>query len=361
MNSTEFNRPGMKNKELNMAMSDVSDINNPDVNHYVLRNIMAGIVGYPAVFVAHQMDLFTLLDKASLTLHEVCSALDTDLRATDALLSVNVSLGLIKKEVEQYRLTPTAELYLLKKSPAYMGGMFDLVLGNSQSITIESLRETMKTGATQVYGGDDIFESHAEQKEKARKFTLAMHSSSVAPAMHWPDKLDLSRNKCMLDIGGGSGAHTLGALQRWSDLKGVVYDLPPVCEVALEIALQNNLQNRFSTCPGDLWKGEFPESDIHFYSQIFHDWPDEKCQFLADKSFKYLKSGGRIIVHEVLYNDDKNGPFVAAAASVGMLLWTEGRQYSGQELSSMLAQAGFVDIEVIPTFSYWSIVTAIKP
>jgi hypothetical protein len=45
-----------------------------------------------------------------------------------------------------------------------------------------------------------------------------------------------------------------------------------------------------------------------------------------------------------------------------MLLWLEGaKQYSGRELSVMLTAAGFTDIEVKPTFGYWSIVTGHKP
>jgi hypothetical protein len=44
-----------------------------------------------------------------------------------------------------------------------------------------------------------------------------------------------------------------------------------------------------------------------------------------------------------------------------MLAWTEGEQYSGRELSTMLAEVGFIDVEVKPTWGYWSIVTGRKP
>lgn len=45
-----------------------------------------------------------------------------------------------------------------------------------------------------------------------------------------------------------------------------------------------------------------------------------------------------------------------------MLLWSkEGRQYSGAELSAMLADVGFVDIQIKPTFGYYSIITGRKP
>jgi O-methyltransferase domain len=94
---------------------------------------------------------------------------------------------------------------------------------------------------------------------------------------------------------------------------------------------------------------------------IFHDWPADKCRFLAQKSFDALEPGGRIIVHEMLFNNDRSGPFPVAANNIAMLLWTEGGQYSGPEISSILRKAGFKKIEVKPTFGYWSIVTGVKP
>jgi hypothetical protein len=44
-----------------------------------------------------------------------------------------------------------------------------------------------------------------------------------------------------------------------------------------------------------------------------------------------------------------------------MMGWTEGRSYSSAELSAMLADAGFNDIQVQPAFGYYSIVTGLKP
>ena len=44
-----------------------------------------------------------------------------------------------------------------------------------------------------------------------------------------------------------------------------------------------------------------------------------------------------------------------------MLGWATGEQYSDSELMRTLADAGFADIEVKPTFGYYSIVTGSKP
>jgi hypothetical protein len=217
------------------------------------------------------------------------------------------------------------------------------------------------TDTPQIYGSGDLFKSHEEQAELARTFTRAMHSSSMGPALAWPEVLDLSGHRLMLDIGGGSGAHCIGAALKWSNLQALVFDTPPVCEVAEEFITRHGLQSRIRTQVGDMWQDPFPPADLHLYSQIYHDWPPEKCQFLTEKSFESLESGGRIVIHEMLYNDDKTGPFPVAAFNIVMLLATEGQQYSGSELSAMLTEAGFIDIEVKPTFGYWSIVTGRKP
>ena len=48
--------------------------------------------------------------------------------------------------------------------------------------------------------------------------------------------------------------------------------------------------------------------------------------------------------------------------NVNMLLqYAAGRQYSGRELSAILTEAGFADIQVVPTFGYYSIVVGRKP
>lgn len=94
---------------------------------------------------------------------------------------------------------------------------------------------------------------------------------------------------------------------------------------------------------------------------VFHDWPPERCHFFARKSFESLPPGGRIVIHEMLFNDDRTGPFPVAAFNVDMLIAMPGQQYAKREVSAMLKEAGFRRIETKPTIGYWSIVTGVKP
>ena len=84
----------------------------------------------------------------------------------------------------------------------------------------------------------------------------------------------------------------------------------------------------------------------------------ESGDSLARKSFDTLDRGVRIIVHKMLFNGNRAGAFTVAANNIVIFLWVDGEQYSGRKISSMPREASFRKIEVMPTFGYWSIVTA---
>lgn len=342
-------------------MASALEIRRPRSDDRPLVDIFFALEGSIAVFAAHKLGLFELLGKRPCGLPEVCDALKLAPRPAEALLSISAAAGLVELHRGRYRLTAVAEDYLLESSPTSDSHWLDLVTNFESLHTISTVVKAAQTDSQQAYGGKDWTKSHEEQAELARAFTRAMHSTSMAPALAWPEKVDLSLHRSMLDIGGGSGAHCIGAVIRWPQLNATVFDMAPVCEVAREIAAQHALTDRISTHVGDLWGGSFPDTDLHFYGMIFHDWPPDKCRFLAEKSFAALPSRGRIIIHEMLFNDDRTGPWPVAAMNITMLLWCEGQQYSGSQLSEMLRQAGFDNIEVRPTFGYWSIVTGVKP
>jgi len=78
-----------------------------------------------------------------------------------------------------------------------------------------------------------------------------------------------------------------------------------------------------------------------FYSNIFHDWNDEKCKYLAKKTYDSLPKNGWILLHEALLNEDGNGPLITAFLSFTMLTETEGKQFTFFELKELLTEAGF--------------------
>ncbi len=344
-----------------MAQEEFTDIPRPREDDRPLWDVMFAVFGYPALLIAHRLKVFSLLETGARTLPDICNVLNIKRRPAEAMLSTATALGFLSLQDEHYSLTPLAEDYLLERSPSYFGFFWDMMIDNSEVFSYQSLERAVVTDCPQAYGGGDIYKSHEEQAELARRFTRGMHSISMTLAAAWPNAIDLSNSRLMLDIGGGSGAHSMGAVLRSENLKAVILDLEPICEVAQEFVARYRLQDRVTTRVADMWNDPFPQADLHFYSNIYHDWPLERCRFLTEKSFKSLEPGGRIIIHDVLYNNEKTGPFAPAAYSMLLMGWTEGQSYSGAETSEILADAGFHDIQVRPTFGYYSIVTGVKP
>jgi hypothetical protein len=277
------------------------------------------------VLVAYRLKLFSLLAERPLTLGEVGGALKIDRRPAEAMLAAAAALGFIERRDDRYANSALAEDYVLETSPTYFGPGWDIVIDHQDVHTFGAIEKALLTNSPQVLGGAEVFRSLEEQQALAQGFTRMMHSISIGPALVWPDAFELSTHRVMLDVGGGSGAHAIGAATRWPNLQVVVLDLAAVCEIADEFIAAAGLTDRIKTNAGDMWDDPFPTADVHLYSNIFHDWPSEKARFLAEKSFASLPSGGRIVVHEVLYNDDKTGPFAAASYSIGMLAWATGQ------------------------------------
>ena len=345
-----------------MTQDNFSDIRVPRADDRPVWDVVFAIYGYPALLLAHRLKIFPLLDEKARTLPEICDAINIKQRPAEAILTTATALGFLSLQAGCYFLTPVTEEYLLEKSPNYFGFFWDMMIDNYQVSSIAGLEKAVLTDSPQAYGGGDIFKSHEEQIELLRRFTAGMHSISITSALVWPNIMDFSRHRIMLDIGGGSGAHSIGAALRLPNLQqALILDFSQVCEVAEEYITQYGLQDRVKTHPGNIWQDHWPASDLHLFSNMYHDWLPQKCHFLTAKSFNRLESGGRIIIHEMLYDDEKTGPFAAAAFSMMMMGWTEGKQYSGQELTTMLDEIGFKEIQIHKAFGYYSIVTGVKP
>lgn len=330
-----------------------------------LEDLAMGLVGYPAVLLAQHLRLFPLLQRGPSSASEIAAMLNLRPRSIAAILSLCTALGLLDQSqqdgVTRYGLSPTAEMYLLPHSPVYYGDYLDTQSVNDQVYSFAGLKQALLTDQVQLPDGPSPEVSYEEQVLQARHFTRYMHSHSMAAALSWPQQVDLSRYEVLLDIGGGSGAHAIGAAMNWPHLRAVVLDMPLVAAEAARFIADKGLSDRISTAAADMWSAALPLSDLHLYSQILQLYPPEQGQVLLQRSFDSLPPGGRILVHEMLYHDDKRGPFAAAAQSVALMLWTQGQVYSGAELSEMLRRAGFVDVEVRSTLGYWGIVTGRRP
>jgi hypothetical protein len=103
----------------------------------------------------------------------------------------------------------------------------------------------------------------------------------------------------------------------------------------------------------DDW-AQLPPCDGVLFSNIFHSVNDKACAVFCGKGLDLLVPGGRMWLHEVLFNEDRAGPMIAALWNATMRMG-DGQQRTASELRAIAARSGFADCAVTPTSGRFSL------
>ena len=95
-------------------------MNNNDVSY--INDISYGYWKAQALFVASELDLFTLIGERGKSGKVIAKKLGTHLRATEMLLNALVSLKLLSKSRDIFSNTAVSKRCLIKKQPCLSGG-----------------------------------------------------------------------------------------------------------------------------------------------------------------------------------------------------------------------------------------------
>ncbi len=205
----------------------------------------------------------------------------------------------------------------------------------------------------------------APLSEVHRNFILAMHNRALQVAPWLAEALDLRGRRQLFDAGGGPGTHAIALVKRYAGLRAIVFDLPQTVEIAREIIAESGFAERIATRSGDYFKDDFGQgNDVVLLASILHSMGAERSKGLLVKACDSLVSGGLVVVHEGLVDEEGTSPMRAVLFSLNMLVNTgEGHSYSGGEIMSLMTSAGFVEAKVVPLPEMvgTSLVIAIKP
>jgi predicted O-methyltransferase YrrM len=173
--------------------------------------------------------------------------------------------------------------------------------------------------------------------------------------------IDLTGYQRLLDIGGASGIYSCILAEKYHDLSATVFEKPPVDKVARYSINKFGLNKRIDVVAGDMFQDSLPKGhDIHLISHVLHDWDVKEVKAVLKNSYENLNHGGTIIIHDAHINKTKTGPLSVAEYSVLLMFLSEGKCYSVTEMTNLLQETGFKNIEFKPTVLNRSIITAKK-
>lgn len=291
-----------------------------------------------ALLTAVELDLFSAVGRGA-TAAEAASRLETDGRGTEMLMNALVALGMLQKKDGVFRKTELAAQYLVEGSPnnVRLAIMHTAYLWDRWS----KLTDCVRTGSSQP------LEIEGERDERwTEAFIAAMDRNVVERAPLVIKSVGTSGVRRMLDVGGGSGGYSIAFAKASPELHADVLDLPTVLPLTERYIKKSGLTDRVKTRAGDLQRDEFGRDyDLVFVSAICHMLGPGENQDLFGRCFAALARGGRIVIQDFILERDKTAPRHAALFALNWLVVTRnGNNYSADEYSSWLGQAGFQDV-----------------
>ena len=323
-----------------------------------ILQVATGFWASQALLTAVDLKVFTILFGGPRTSAEVAQEAGSDPAATEALLDANCALGFLHRNGDRYRNDEVSNAYLVEGSP---GSYVDLVRFMKAPLygIWQGLADTVRQGSPAVPPS----ECDAVEIALSRGF----HNGAYALMTRLAEILDIefSTYSRMLDVGSHTGAGALCLARRYPQLQATLLDRPVFRELAEEFIRSTKLEDRVHFEEGSPDEGKpGAEYDLVLLSHHLSQRSREDLPRVLDGVMKSLRHGGMLLVTEFLLEDSKAEPREAALYRLNVVAMY-GPRFAGaltrSELTSLLEQAGFKDVDMVglPMFGITAI-TACK-
>jgi SAM-dependent methyltransferase len=312
-----------------------------------------------ALLTANRLRVFDCVADGARSADEVAAALGLDPRSTALLLRACVGLGFLKETAGRFENTPTAAVFLVSRSPAFMGNVIrysDALYGAWGELE-NALRSGKPALPAETYLGDD--------PARTRGFVIAMHERALGIARALVAILDLTGRQRLLDVGGGPGTYSVMLTERFPGLHAEVLELPGVAAVARELVAAAGASDRVQLRDGDYHSADFGTGkDVVLMSGMFHRESESACRSLIARAFACLDPGGLLVVSDVFTDEGGATPTFAAMFGLNMMLTApDGGVHADADVRRWLADAGFGDLRTqsLPPPMPHRLVLGVKP
>jgi SAM-dependent methyltransferase len=310
-----------------------------------------------ALKAALDLDLFSVIDDGANTAAAAAARCGASERGVRILCDYLATIDLLEKSDGTYRLPPTSATFLSQRSPMYMGSTARFLLLPGVKDNFDDLTGAVKRGGVAPSGN-----TVAPENPIWVEFARAMVPMMVPAAHGIADALaiETSGPTRVLDIAASHGVFGITLARRNPEVEVTAVDWAPVLEVTKENAAAQGLGDRFHMKPGDAFEVEFgPDYDVALVTNFLHHFDHPTCVSFLTKIRRSLRTGGRVVILEMVPNADRVTPAVPARFSLTMLGGTPaGDAYTLDELRDQLDKSGFGGVASYPLPTPQTVVVA---
>jgi demethylspheroidene O-methyltransferase len=164
------------------------------------------------------------------------------------------------------------------------------------------------------------------------------------------DAYDVSRHRCLLDVGGGEGAFVKSAAARVKNTRFMVFDLPAVAERANAAFDAAGISSRAQAHGGDLFSDPLPAgADAASLVRVLYDHPTPRALAILRSVRAALPEDGTLLVAEPMAGSGDADRVGAVYFAIYLLAMRGGESRTAAELTGLLREAGFSRIEPVKT------------
>lgn len=159
----------------------------------------------------------------------------------------------------------------------------------------------------------------------------------------------LRGTRCLLDVGGGTGAFLAAVARAHPRLDLALFDLPAVLSGAEARFAALGLPGRVRLHPGSFRDDPLPRgADTISLVRVLYDHGDDTVLALLRAVHAALPPGGRLILSEPMSGGDRPDRATDVYFALYTLAMTTGRTRSPSEIGALLRSAGFGQIRALP-------------
>lgn len=309
------------------------------------EHVLALMRGYqvPCVLAAAaDLDVFNALAGEPLPAAALAGKLACDVRGMTILLDALAATGLLQKTAARYAVPPPLAPLLVDDSPQSVAPML-----RHQANCLRrwaQLPWVVRSGAP----AERVPSLRGEEADQ-EAFIGAMHAIAKAVAGPLIREINPGGFRCVLDVGGASGTWTLAWLEAEPAARAILFDLPAVIPLAQTRLTASGFAGRITLVAGDFERDPLPGgADLAWVSAIIHQNSRVQNRDLFRRLATALEPGGRVLIRDIVLEEDRTAPVAGTLFAVNMLVATPGgNSYTLGEIREDLTSAGFADVRLI--------------
>lgn len=296
------------------------------------------------LYAALDLDLFTHVARGADSEAALAAALGISPLNTERIVTACTALGLLEREGERLRNAPDVARFAVRGEAGYAGPWLNFTRPDVPDWfrLSERLRDPAPPTPLGKYAGLTV--------AQARAYHEATYSIGMGAGRRFARQVNLGGRQRLLDLGGGSGAYSIQATAANPGLRAVVFDLPPVAEVAREFIAANGAAERVEAMAGDFTRDAFPtDCDVVVMASNLPIYNEETIQLVVRKAHDALLPGGEMHLVGEMLDDDRRGPRDPALWGLSEAIHgSAGKAHTVGQVQGYFRTAGFQDVAATP-------------